>query len=106
MIASNADGVTLTVRATPRAKRSALAGTADLGDGRSALAIRLAAPPVDGAANEALIAFLAKQAGVGRSSVSIVSGEKGRVKQVRIVGDPEALIRAFSAGAERGMTGA
>ncbi len=104
MISCDEDGVTLTVRVTPRARKSAAAGTVEIGEGRTALAVRLAAPPVDGAANAELTAFLAKLAGVGRSAVSIVAGEKSRVKLVRIEGDARALMRAFSAGEERGMT--
>jgi len=51
-----------------------------------AVLIRLAAPPVEGAANEALIAFLSEALGVPRRSIAIVSGEKSRDKRVRIEG--------------------
>jgi hypothetical protein len=59
-------------------------------DGR--LKIRLTAPPVDGAANEALVKFLSDQFKVGRSDVEIVSGHTGREKIVRLTGitDEEA----------------
>jgi uncharacterized protein (TIGR00251 family) len=57
-----------------------------------ALLIRLAAPPVDGAANEALIAFLAEALGLPRRHVTIVAGEKSRDKRVQIAGlDPESI---------------
>jgi len=82
-ISADADGTRLTVRVTPRAKRSAVAGLVDIGEGRAALAVRLKAPPVDGAANEALIAFLADELGVARSALRIVAGEKSRLKLVR-----------------------
>jgi uncharacterized protein len=89
---SDGDGVRVAVRVTPRAKRSAFAGLVDTGDGRVALAVKLAAPPVDGAANEALVAFLAEHFGLSRSSVSILSGEKARLKIVRFAGlSAEAL---------------
>lgn len=104
MIACDAEGAILTVRVTPRARRSAIAGLVQLDGERSALSVRLAAPPVDGAANAELVAFLAGTAGVARSAVSIVAGDKSRVKRVRIAGDPQALMRVFSAAAERGMT--
>jgi uncharacterized protein (TIGR00251 family) len=59
-------------------------------DGR--LKIQLAAPPVDGEANEALAAFLAAALGVRRSDVAIERGAAGRRKTVRIVGaTPEAV---------------
>jgi uncharacterized protein (TIGR00251 family) len=62
-------------------------------DGRKRIAIRLAAPPVDGAANRALIAFLAAQLGVPRSTLRIVSGESGRLKSVAVAGiAPEAVV--------------
>ena len=67
----------------PRASKTSLVGEHD---GR--LKIRLAAPPVDGAANEALIRFLSDKLGVPRSSVSIMSGETGRRKTVRITALP------------------
>ena len=89
---SDGDGVRLVVRVTPRAKRSAFAGLVDSGDGRVALAVKLAAPPVDGAANEALVVFLAEALQLSRSSVRLVSGEKSRLKTVQLSGiSPDAL---------------
>ena len=55
--------------------------------------IRLAAPPVEGAANEALVAFLSDALGLPRRSVSIVSGKTSRDKRVRIEGLDEATAR-------------
>lgn len=80
------DGVRLTVRVTPRASRSGFAGIAEVGEGRTALALRLRAPPVDGAANQALLGFLAAELGVARSAVKLVAGEKSRIKTVAITG--------------------
>jgi uncharacterized protein (TIGR00251 family) len=51
-----------------------------------AFLIRLAAPPVDGAANEALLAFLAEVLDAPRRSIAIISGEKSRAKRIRIEG--------------------
>lgn len=82
--AIDGDGVRLVVRLTPRARKDELGGVIDAGDGRSVLSVRLAAPPVDGAANQALIAFLGRVLGLPRSAVSIVSGEKSRLKIVRL----------------------
>jgi uncharacterized protein (TIGR00251 family) len=78
-------GVRLRVRVQPRASRSEIAGVH--GD---ELRIRLQAPPVDGAANEALVRFLAEALGAPRSAVEIVSGLASRSKTVVIHGVVEA----------------
>ena len=72
----------------PRAPRTRVDGTRG-----GAVLIRLAAPPVDGAANDALIAFLADALGLPRRNISIVSGEKSRDKRVRIEGIDEPAAR-------------
>lgn len=76
-----ADGpdVILSLHIQPGAKKTEIAGRH--GD---ALKIRLAAPPVDGKANEALIAFIAAKVGVGRTAVELASGQASRSKRVRI----------------------
>jgi uncharacterized protein (TIGR00251 family) len=71
----------LTVKVHPRARRSALAGR--IGD---AWKLSLAAPPVDGKANEECVRFLAELAGVPRSRVRIAMGLTSRVKVVEIEG--------------------
>lgn len=73
----------------PRAARSEVAGRH--GD---AIKIRVAAPPVDGEANEALVRFLAKILGVPRSAVSITAGQAGRRKRVRVEGLTVAQVEA------------
>lgn len=72
------------VQVVPRASRSEI-----VGEHNGALRVRLAAPPVDGAANEELIHILAKSFKVPRSAVTIVSGHTGRLKQVSIDGVSE-----------------
>jgi len=74
----------LTVKVHPRAKRSALAGR--LGD---AWRLSLAAPPVDGKANDECVRFFAEFAGVPRSRVRIVMGLTSRLKIVEIEGVPQ-----------------
>ena len=74
-------GVRLRVKAVPRASRSELAGI----QGHS-LRIRLAAPPVDGAANEALLRFLSEQLSVPRTAVQLASGHTSRSKVVTVSG--------------------
>lgn len=87
----DADGVVLTLHIQPGAKRTECAGLHG-----EALKIRLAAPPVDGKANEALIAFLSKALGVPKSRVDLISGETSRAKRVRVAGvDAEAVLRAL-----------
>ena len=75
------NSVTFSVRVQPRASQSALAGDLD-----GAVKIRIAAPPVDGEANDELIRFLAKLLGVGRQQVEIISGATSKNKIVRITG--------------------
>jgi uncharacterized protein (TIGR00251 family) len=71
----------LSVRVQPGAKRTEVAG--EYGD---QLRIRLAAPPVDGKANSALLTFLAQELGVPKSMVSLIRGDSSRSKLVRIAG--------------------
>lgn len=87
--------VALAVRVTPKSSRSAIG--AALPDGGRALAVRIAAPPVDGAANAALIALLAKSLVVRRSDVRIVAGEGSRLKRVHIVGDGPVIASRLAA---------
>ena len=80
-ITGTEDGVTFAVRVVPRASRNEIAGIH--GD---ALKIRVTAPPVEGRANEALIAFLARRLGVRKSQVEIVAGTTSRRKMIRVSG--------------------
>ena len=77
--------VTFAVRVVPRSSRNQIAGVEG-----GALKIKLTAPPVEGAANAALIEFVAEWLGIRRSAVSIVSGEKSRHKVVRVAGVTKA----------------
>ena len=86
MIAEAEGGIRLTVKVTVRAKRSEIVGPVAEAGGGTALAVRLVAPPVDGAANAALVALLAAALGVPKSAVAIPAGEKSRRKTVRVTG--------------------
>jgi uncharacterized protein len=87
-VTATRDGVRFSVRVQPRASANQVAGTYG-----AALKVRLTAPPVDGAANDALLAFLARTLGVGKRSVRIVSGESSRSKIVEVDGvTPERII--------------
>ena len=84
-----ADGCTVSVRVQPGAKKSAV-----LGLHGGAVKIALSAPPVDGKANEALIAFVADKVGLPRARVSLVSGAASRSKVLRVTGRSAADVRA------------
>ena len=88
------DGVVLfDVRVVPRSSRSEIVGEHD-----GALKIRLASPPVDGAANAELIKLLAKSFGVSKSEVEIVTGSTSKAKCVRIAGATPPAIASILKG--------
>jgi len=81
----------LHVRLQPRARRDEV-----VGERAGSIVIRVSAPPVDGKANAALCALVARAAGVARSRVSVVRGQTAREKLVRVEGvEPAALRRAL-----------
>lgn len=90
----DATGLTLTVRVTPKASKTAVTGVVPLEGDATALGLRVAAPPVDGAANDEVVRFLAKALRVGRSAVTLVAGQTSRVKRLRITGEPDMLAAA------------
>lgn len=86
-------GVVFGVRVIPRASKNAFAGEHD-----GAVKIRISAPPVDGAANNEVIAFLAKAFGIAKSSVTIENGLASRNKLIRIDGlNREEFLDRFNA---------
>jgi uncharacterized protein (TIGR00251 family) len=88
-------GAALTIRVTPRARKTEIAGVLDDGTVR----VRVAAPPVEGKANKALIAYLSKVLGVRKNKVEIVAGEKGLDKIISVLempaGEVEDRIRTW-----------
>jgi len=79
MLRETADGPTLAIRTQPGAKKTAITGV--YGEGASAqLKIAVQAPPIEGRANDALIAFLAAFFAVPRSRIAVLSGETSRSK--------------------------
>lgn len=78
----------LQLRIVPNAKRSEVAGPHG-----NAIKLKIAAPALDGKANEALLEFLAEKLGVTRRSIALISGEKSRDKVVSIEGMAEADAR-------------
>ena len=81
MITAVPGGIEIQIQVIPRSGRTAVAGIRD-----GALLVRLAAAPVDGAANDALIALLAVTLAVPRRTVTLVSGERSKTKRVRVAG--------------------
>jgi len=85
-------GASFAVKVAPRASQNKIAEVAD-----GALKVRLTAPPVEGAANEALVKLLAKALGLAKSRVKVVQGHKSRDKRLLIEGlEPEEIARRLS----------
>jgi uncharacterized protein (TIGR00251 family) len=82
------DSAELRVHVQPRASRNEIVGWRE-----GSLAVRLTAPPVEGAANRACRHFLAEALGVKRADVELVSGEKSREKRFRVAGLTDAEVR-------------
>jgi uncharacterized protein (TIGR00251 family) len=93
-ISSAEGGAAFPVRVVPRASKNEISGRQG-----EAVKIRLTAPPVEGAANEALIGFLSEVLGVRKSQIEILSGHASRDKLVCVVGllpnEVEARLSAF-----------
>lgn len=89
---STKDGCIVTVKATPRASKSEVAGADP-----EWLRVRLQAPPVDGKANAELAAFFAKTFGIPKRSVEILTGDTSRLKRVKLHGlTAEAVMAQLS----------
>jgi hypothetical protein len=83
------DGCTLTVRIHPGARKNAITGTHN-----AALKISLTTPPIEGRANEALIAFLADRLRIQKSRMALITGTTSRSKTLRITGKSAAEVQA------------
>ena len=88
-ISATPSGVRVELRVIPRASRTGVDGVRD---GR--LLVRVTAPPVDRAANDAVILTLARLLDLPRRAISIVSGSTGRNKTIEIAGLDVATVRA------------
>lgn len=84
-------GIEIAVRVTPRSSRN------ELLPGPGHVVARLNAPPVDGAANAALIELAAKHFGVPKRDVLLIAGDRARLKRLAIAGDAEALAKIATA---------
>ena len=90
-----ADGVTLSVRLTPKGGRDAIDGVETLADGRCVLKARVRAAPTDGEANEALRRLVASALEVPLRAVSLDAGATSRVKRLGIAGAGPRLAAAL-----------
>ena len=88
-------GVTVDLRVQPRARRAAL----EPSDG--ALRAQVTAPPEDGKANAAVIALLAEQWRLPKSSFDVIKGQTARAKTVRIAGEPAAIVERVTQWLQR-----
>jgi uncharacterized protein (TIGR00251 family) len=86
-------GFSLSIAAAPRASRSEVTGVA-----AGWLRIRVAAPPVEGAANQELVRFLARALGVPKRAVTVTAGAAGRRKTVLVTGVAESAVRRLLPG--------
>jgi uncharacterized protein (TIGR00251 family) len=90
-------GLLVAVKATPRANRTEATGVELDGHGRAVLRMRVKAPPVDGAANKAILRWFSDTLAVSKSSVAIASGETARIKQVELAGNAKELAENLEA---------
>ncbi|HVF28305.1 MAG TPA: DUF167 domain-containing protein [Pyrinomonadaceae bacterium] len=91
--------VTSAVRVVPRASRTEAAGVHE-----NSLRVRLAAPPVEGAANKELIRFLARALNVPARNIEIISGLTSKTKRVRVHGVNKKLLENIAADGKRAGT--
>ena len=84
--------LTFTVRVVPRASRSEI-----VGEHEGALRVRIAAPPVNGAANEELVKLLAREFEVSRNAIEITSGHSSKTKRVSITGGNPRILNGEKA---------
>ncbi len=85
---SVSEGALIRVRVQPRASRDEIVGWRE-----DMLRLRVSAPPLDGRANDAVVGLIARAAGVPRSAVSVVGGERSRDKLVRVSGLTAGALR-------------
>jgi uncharacterized protein len=97
---ATADGLVVTIKLTPKGGRDIIDGIERLSDGRAVLRARVRAAPSEGEANAALVTLLAHAVGIAPSRIGLVSGAAGRIKRLKIEGEPTALVAAL----ERAMS--
>lgn len=93
----DAKGIVIELRVVPNAKAERIDGITLDAAGRPLLLLRIKAPPVDGKANSAVIAFLAKRLGCPRKALDIIAGDTARQKRLRWLEPPDAAESALEA---------
>jgi uncharacterized protein (TIGR00251 family) len=88
-ISRKGEAVSFRVRVSPRASRDAVTGVHD-----GALKVSLTAPPVEGAANKALVSLLSRKLGIPKNAVTITAGDRSKTKTVKVEGISEGEARA------------
>jgi hypothetical protein len=91
------DGISVSLRVTPRGGRDDIDGIETLANGRNVVKVRVRAIAEGGEANRAVTELLAKALGVPKGHVRVLSGVTSRVKQIGIDGDPARLGEALRA---------
>lgn len=89
----NDDSITFTVRVIPRASKSEVVGEFD-----GSLKVKIAAPPVDGAANEEVVKMIARAFGRTRAEVEILSGRTSKTKRLRVSGGSAKRLLELAGG--------
>ncbi len=89
------DGLTLTIRLTPKSSRDVVEGVETLADGKAVLKARVRAAPEDGKANDSLLRMLSKTLGLPQKALTLSAGATSRVKTIRLAGDGLALAAAL-----------
>jgi uncharacterized protein YggU (UPF0235/DUF167 family) len=93
----SSDGISVSLRVTPRGGRDGIDGIETLANGRPVLKVRVRVIAEGGEANKAVSELLARALGVPKASVRILSGATSRLKQVAVDGDPKSLGEALRA---------
>ena len=91
------DGISVSLRVTPRGGRDDIDGIETLANGRNVVKVRVRAIAEGGEANRAVTELLAKALGVPKGHVRVLSGATSRMKQIAIDGDPARLGEALRA---------
>jgi uncharacterized protein len=91
------DGISVSLRVTPRGGRDGIDGIETLANGRNVVKVRVRAIAEGGEANRAVTELLAKALGVPKASVRLISGTTSRMKQIAVDGDPARLGEALRA---------
>ena len=81
----------LAIKATPNARKNEILGWENDPIAGRVLKVKIAAPPVEGKANKAIISFLASELGLSKSAVSLEKGETGRIKRFELTGNEDHL---------------